>query len=104
MAGHGIDAREVRRLDRQARERLAGRLEALRRERDYTLNFLADAAQVGRGHLSSVFAAKTNVTLGTLVKLAYALDVDVSQLLAGGPVSAPRLVRGRPRSRRITDR
>ena len=38
-----------------------------------TLKFLADASQLRQGHLSELFAGKSNVTLKTLVKLQLAL-------------------------------
>jgi transcriptional regulator with XRE-family HTH domain len=100
MEASGSDTRQIERLERQVRERLAARLDALRRQHDYTLNFLADAAQIGRGHLSGIFGTKANVTLTTLVKLAYALDVDVADLLQPGATGSPSMVRGRPRTRR----
>lgn len=100
MAGQSTDASHIRRLEREARKRLAGRLDAIRVKHEYSLNFLADAAQIGRGHLSNIFAGRSNVTLTTLVKLAYALGVDPAELLAPGPVDAPSFSRGRPRTRR----
>ncbi len=101
MAGRGTDASEVKRFEAEARTRLAGRLETLRRERDYSMSFLADAAQIGRGHLSSIFAGQANVGLATLVKLAYALEVDVAALLADAKTTTPAFRRGRPRTRRV---
>ena len=96
MAARSVDARQVARIDHQARERLAGRIEALRQKQDMSVNFLADSAQLSRGHLSRIFAAKINVTMITLAKLAYALEVDIGELLQPGPLVKPVFARGRP--------
>lgn len=94
------DSLEVSKGEREMRTRLASRLEEFRQKEGLTLKFIADAAQLTDSHLSQLLLGKTNVTLKTLVKLAYALDVDVIDLLKNGPVIRPKPKRGRPKIRR----
>jgi transcriptional regulator with XRE-family HTH domain len=51
----------------------------MRRKR-WSLNQLADFSGIGRGYLSDVLAAKKSPTVRTLVKLADALEIEVSDL------------------------
>ena len=55
--------------------------EALRRERDLSVNWLADFSGLGRGHLSRLLRGKSNASLRTLAALANALDVPLSSLM-----------------------
>ena len=100
MANRDKDEAEIDRLEKELRERLASRLEELRRKEGATLAFVADAAQLTGSHISKMLLGKTNITLRSLVKLAYSLDVDVTDLLSKGPMVKPKVVRGRPRHRR----
>ena len=72
------------------------------KKRALTTAFLADSAGVGRGHLSDVLNQKSNVTASTLAKLAYALDLDVGDLLRPTELSPKKARRGRPKTRRTT--
>lgn len=100
MPAKDKDATEIDRLEQEVRTRLASRLEELRQKEGATLAFVADAAQLTGSHVSKMLRGDTNITLRSLVKLAYALDVDVSDLLKKGPVIKPRTKRGRPKTKR----
>jgi hypothetical protein len=95
-----IDKNQIRESEREVRTRLASRLEELRQKEGVTLRFLADSAQLVHGQLSQILLGRKNATLNTLVKLAYALDVDIVDLLRKGPIVKPKLRLGRPRTRR----
>lgn len=95
-----IDEIEIRAREKELRERFASRLEEIRQRRGLTIQFVADSAQLAQGHITQLLQGKKNVTVRTLVKLAYALDVDVTDLLKSGAVIKPKPKRGRPRTRR----
>lgn len=61
---------------------LASRVRALAKKRGWSMNQLADFAVVGRGYLSEVLAGRKSPSLRTLVKLAGALEVRVTDLLS----------------------
>jgi len=95
------DAKELARLEKEARSRLASRLEELRRQEGArTLKFVGDSSQLGSAHITLLLQGKKNVTLKTLVKLAYAFNVDITDLLKAGPTVKSQVKRGRPRTRR----
>ena len=50
------------------------------RRKKWSINQLADFSGLGRGYLSDVLAAKKSPTVRTLVKLADALETEVSDL------------------------
>ena len=64
------------------RRRLAANVRRLRLAADMTQEALADAADLDRRHVAKIEAAQANVTIGTIVKLANALDVTPADLLA----------------------
>jgi transcriptional regulator with XRE-family HTH domain len=102
MVKTGDDKKNAAAVERDARLRIAARLEEARRAQGLTLRFLEDAAQLTRASLSPVFAGKSNITIKTLAKLAYALDLDVADLLKPGPGPKASFQRGRPRTRRAS--
>ncbi len=61
---------------------LATRIRQLARSRKMSMNRLADFAGLGRGYVSDVLAGKKSPTLRTLAKIAGALEVPVTELLA----------------------
>lgn len=101
MPTKDTDDAEIDRLEGELRLRLASRLEELRRRENRSLAFLADAAKLTGSHLSKMLRGSTNITLRSIVKLAYALDVDAVELLRAGPIIKPKVKRGRPRTRRL---
>jgi transcriptional regulator with XRE-family HTH domain len=101
VSGKDTDGAELQKREVEVRGRIASRLEELRQKEDVTLRFLGDAAQLGHAHISQLLLGKVNVTMNTLVKLAYALDVDVADFLKKGPVTKPKQKRGRPKIRRV---
>jgi transcriptional regulator with XRE-family HTH domain len=65
----------------QAAERLAARVESLRRKQKLTQQAAAEAASIEVKHWQLIEAGGTNPTLATLLAVAEALDVTVSELL-----------------------
>ena len=68
--------------ERRLRQRLARNVRAQRTQQRLTLEEAAHRGDLHWRHLQKVEAGETGVTLRTLAKLALALDVDVSALLA----------------------
>lgn len=95
------DAREIRQQSEEIFARLISRVDELRQKQSMTLKFLGDASQLGQAYVSQLLQGKKNPTLVTLVKLAYALETNVLDLLKVGPVSKPKVKLGRPRTRRL---
>ena len=67
-----------------ARERLARHLRALRREQGISQEALADRCELHRTYVGSIERRERNVSLDNVERLALALGVDVSELLAPG--------------------
>lgn len=65
-----------------ARVRLARHLRALRAARGLSQEALGDLAELHRTYVGSVERSERNVSLDQIEKLAVALGVDVSELLA----------------------
>lgn len=98
------DKKETAKLVNEVRERVASRVDELRRREVSTLKFLEDSAEIPRGTLSRLLAAKLNVSLDTLVRLAYAIGVDVSEIFRPGPNRKPEIRVGRPKTKRTGSR
>jgi transcriptional regulator with XRE-family HTH domain len=79
--------------------RLASRLRTLRKERDLTLDELAERSDVSRSALSKIERGEINPTLVLISKIADALDISVSQLIG---VEAKRAAVKVPRDRRVS--
>ncbi|PJE97880.1 transcriptional regulator [Streptomyces carminius] len=76
----------------QLSQSLARSLKRLRTERGFTLDALAARAGVSRGMLIQIEQARTNPSLGTVVKVADALGVSLTGLLESDREPAVRLV------------
>ena len=63
-----------------ALNRLGKRVRALRRERDLTQEEAAEIAKLDEKHWQDIEGARTNPTVATLVGIAKALKVTLSQL------------------------
>jgi len=74
-------------------EALAANVRRLRSERKLTLDGLAAAAGVSRGMLVQIEQQRVNPSLGTLVRIADALDVGVQELVDLGRGPQLRLIR-----------
>lgn len=61
---------------------VAANLRRLRAGRGFSQEALADRAGIHRTYLSSVERAERNVAIDNICRLAWALDVDVRELLA----------------------
>jgi transcriptional regulator with XRE-family HTH domain len=79
--------------------RLASRLKELRRERDLTLDELAERSDVSRSALSKIERGEINPTLMVITKIAEALDISVAQLIG---VETTRAAVKVPRDRRVS--
>ncbi len=77
---------------------LAARVKGLRTERHLSQATLAERAGMHRTYLSSIERGRRNVPLDTVCRLAWALDVDVPDLLTEGPGDGSG--RAAPRARR----
>jgi transcriptional regulator with XRE-family HTH domain len=64
---------------------LAARVKGLRTERHLSQATLAERAGMHRTYLSSIERARRNVPLDTVCRLAWALGVEVRDLLTEGP-------------------
>jgi transcriptional regulator with XRE-family HTH domain len=64
---------------------LAANVRRLRLAADMTQEALAEAAGIDRRHIATIEAAEANVTIGTLVKLANALDTTPADLVSRPP-------------------
>ena len=67
-----------------ARERLARHLRELRRQPGISQEALADRCELHRTYVGSIERRERNVSLDNVERLAHALGVDVSELLAPG--------------------
>lgn len=65
-----------------ARERLARHLRELRRQQGISQEALADRCELHRTYVGSIERRERNVSLDNVERLAHALGVDVSELLA----------------------
>ncbi|MBN9039383.1 MAG: helix-turn-helix transcriptional regulator [Rhizobiales bacterium] len=66
----------------EAHKRLARNLQRMRRERGLSQEALADRAQMHQTYLSGLESGKRNPSLAVLSRLADALEIDLSELLA----------------------
>ncbi|MFJ4679847.1 MULTISPECIES: helix-turn-helix domain-containing protein [unclassified Kitasatospora] len=71
---------------------LARNLKRLRLERGHTLDALAARSGVSRGMVVQIEQARTNPSVGTVVRLADALGVSIARLLDYDETSAVRIV------------
>ncbi|MFL6031771.1 MAG: helix-turn-helix domain-containing protein, partial [Rubrobacteraceae bacterium] len=81
--------------------RLGERVRALRRERGWTLEVLAERSGVSRAMISKLERGEKNPTLVVAAKVAEGLGMNLSQLIG---VEEKRKVVVVPRERRITMR
>ena len=83
----------------EAVARLAGRLRALRKEQDLTLDELAERSDVSRSALSKIERGEINPTIGLVSKIADALGISTAQLIG---VEGRRTAVRVPRDRRVS--
>ena len=77
---------------------LADRLRELRRERKWSQEKLAEAADMHRTYLAGIERALRNPSLENLVKLANALDLTIAELFAAAEVRSIPAKTGKPKS------
>jgi transcriptional regulator with XRE-family HTH domain len=80
------------------RAALATQLRSVRRRRRLTQASLAERAGMDRSTLSGIELGRHNVPLDTICRLAWALGMDVRELLSGPAASARRRRARRPPS------
>ncbi len=51
-----------------------------REQKGYTIDKLAELAQMSKGHLSKIEREKTDPTITTLLRIAEALEVNIKEL------------------------
>ncbi|XHM89596.1 XRE family transcriptional regulator [Peterkaempfera sp. SMS 1(5)a] len=78
----------------QVTQALARNLKRLRTERGHTLDSLAARSGVSRGMVVQIEQARTNPSVGTVVRLADALGVSIARLLDYAEGPSVRLVPG----------
>jgi transcriptional regulator with XRE-family HTH domain len=78
------------------RAALAAQLRSLRLRRQLTQESLAERAGMNRSYLSGIERGCHNVPLDTLCRLAWALGLDVRDLLTGPPAVRGRRARRPP--------
>ncbi|WP_437732103.1 helix-turn-helix domain-containing protein [Sorangium sp. So ce1335] len=76
---------------------IAANLRRLRQQRGITQEQLAEAAGIELRTMQAIEVGRQNMSLGTLVRLANALDVSPGVLLRSATM--PEIKRGRPRKR-----
>jgi transcriptional regulator with XRE-family HTH domain len=79
---------------REVMQQLGGNIQRLRVQRGWTQERLAEATGFDLSYAQRVERGQINVTLGTLVAFADALDVKPGALLRSG--KAPLIRKGRP--------
>jgi len=82
-------------------DQISQRLKALRSARAWTLDQLADASGVSRGMLSKIERGEVSATAALLSRVAAALEVPLSDLLA--PPEVPRALQRRAERPRWQD-
>jgi transcriptional regulator with XRE-family HTH domain len=75
-------------LRTSAHLRLASNLRQLRAERGLSQEQLAIRADIARGYYGALERGEHSPSLGTLVKLAQALDTQLSRVVEGIPAEA----------------
>lgn len=65
-----------------ARERIASNLKRLRKEKGWSQEYMAEAADFHRTYVSQLERCITNISIDGLEQLAFALGVDIIDLLA----------------------
>jgi transcriptional regulator with XRE-family HTH domain len=66
----------------EVRKRVASRIRRFAKERRIAITHVADRAGVSRAYFFEVLAGRENPTIGWLVKVGEALDIDPGDLLA----------------------
>jgi transcriptional regulator with XRE-family HTH domain len=66
-----------------ARRRFAANVERLRRQHDYSMERLAERAQIGSEELGAILGGEAEVSAEAILRLAGALDVTPGDLHAG---------------------
>lgn len=68
-------------MEQKARTWLAGRVRALRRMRGWSQEVLAELCGLHRTYIGSVERAERNISLDNIERIAWALEISVSDLV-----------------------
>lgn len=70
-------------MPKSIQRRLGARIAALRKERGWTQDNLGEYSHISREHISHLENGLREASLGTLIKLAAAFGMKISQLIEG---------------------
>jgi transcriptional regulator with XRE-family HTH domain len=90
--GVGESTEDLGNLAATALVAIGSRVRQLRNERGLTLQALAEMTGLSASLLSLVERGKTSPSIGTLVSIAHAFDVHMTDLMPGAPAPAARPV------------
>lgn len=66
------------------KENFGNKVKALREQKDYSIEYLANIANIDRTYISDIEKGKRNVSLLIIEKLAKALEVNIQELFNYG--------------------
>ena len=62
--------------DKEFLNKIGGNITRIRKQRGYTINFVAQQCEIEKSNLIPIEKGRINVTSLTLLKIARALDID----------------------------
>jgi len=68
----------------ELKEKFGNKIKALREKREYSIEYLANIANIDRTYISDIEKGKRNVSLLIIEKLAKALEVNIQELFNYG--------------------
>jgi transcriptional regulator with XRE-family HTH domain len=66
------------------KEKFGNKIKALREQKEYSIEYLANIANIDRTYISDIEKGKRNVSLLIIEKLAKALEVNIQELFNYG--------------------
>ncbi|WP_263362478.1 helix-turn-helix domain-containing protein [Flavobacterium collinsii] len=64
----------------ELKEKFGNKIKALRENREYSIEYLANIANIDRTYISDIEKGRRNVSLLIIEKLAKALEVNIQEL------------------------
>lgn len=68
----------------ELKEKFGNKIKALREKREYSIEYLANIANIDRTYISDIEKGKRNVSLLIIEKLAKAFEVNIQELFNYG--------------------
>ncbi|WP_180907937.1 helix-turn-helix domain-containing protein [Flavobacterium salmonis] len=68
----------------ELKEKFGNKIKALREKREYSIEYLANIANIDRTYISDIEKGKRNVSLLIIEKLSKALEVNIQELFNYG--------------------